>query len=102
RRRHLVSLTAKGRQQLTRLRTRIDRLEDGLFAPLDSKERHDLHEMLLRLAAHHEPDCFPGPWPSVRGAMPAASPGCSPIGCAGCTVERSKGTACRWRRPRSA
>lgn len=63
RRRHLVGLTAKGRQQLTRLRTKIDRLEDELFAPLDAKDRRDLHEMLLRLAAYHDPKCFPGPCP---------------------------------------
>jgi DNA-binding MarR family transcriptional regulator len=61
RRRHVVSLTAKGRQQLLRLRAKIDRLEDELFAPLDAKSRRDLHEMLLQLAAYHEPDCFPCP-----------------------------------------
>jgi len=63
RRRQLVSLTAKGRQQLARLRTKIDRLEDELFAPLDAKTRKDLHDVLLRLAAYHEPNCFPGPCP---------------------------------------
>jgi DNA-binding MarR family transcriptional regulator len=57
RRRHVVSLTAKGRTQLVRLRTMIDRLEDELFAPLDAASRKDFHEILLRLADYHDPRC---------------------------------------------
>jgi DNA-binding MarR family transcriptional regulator len=61
RRRHVVSLTAKGRGELGRLRTMFDRLEDDLFAPLDAATRKNLHEILLRLAAHHDPRCTNGP-----------------------------------------
>jgi len=57
RRRHLVTLTAKGRTQLVRLRGRIDRLEDELFTPLDAKSRKTFHELLLRLTAYHDPKC---------------------------------------------
>jgi DNA-binding MarR family transcriptional regulator len=57
RRRHLVSLTAKGRHQLVRLRAAIDALEDELFAPLDPDSRATLHTLLLRLARHHDAHC---------------------------------------------
>ena len=61
RRRHLVSLTAKGRQQLVRLRTAIDKLEDELFAPLTPADRLRLHTLLLRLASHHDAHCPDAP-----------------------------------------
>jgi DNA-binding MarR family transcriptional regulator len=57
RRRHVVSLTAKGRGELAKLRKMIDRLEDDLFAPLDARSRKAFHETLLRLAAYHDPRC---------------------------------------------
>ena len=63
RRRHVVSLTAKGRNQHVRLQTMIDELEDELFAPLDAKSRRTFHEQLLRLAAYHDPHCAAGPCP---------------------------------------
>jgi DNA-binding MarR family transcriptional regulator len=55
RRRHVVSLTAKGRTQLVRLRKLIDELEDDWFTPLSAAERKTFHELLLRLAAFHDP-----------------------------------------------
>jgi DNA-binding MarR family transcriptional regulator len=61
RRRHVVSLTAEGGKKLTRLRTTIDRLEDEFLAPLDAASRSTFHDLLLRLAAHHDPGCYPGP-----------------------------------------
>lgn len=61
RRRHVVSLTAKGRQQLVRLRTTIDRLEDELFAPLDPASRQTLHTILLRLTGFHDAHCPDAP-----------------------------------------
>jgi MarR family transcriptional regulator, lower aerobic nicotinate degradation pathway regulator len=61
RRRHVVSLTGKGRTQLVRLRTRFDRLEDELFTPLDAQTRKNFHEILLRLAAHHDHRCATAP-----------------------------------------
>jgi MarR family transcriptional regulator, lower aerobic nicotinate degradation pathway regulator len=60
RRRHVVELTAKGRQQLVRLRRIIDRLEDEMFAPLDAESRKTFHELLLRLAGYHDPRCTDG------------------------------------------
>ena len=63
RRRHVVTLTAKGRNQLVRLRRMIDRLEDDLFAPLDTASRQAFHEQLLRLARYHDPRCANGPCP---------------------------------------
>jgi DNA-binding MarR family transcriptional regulator len=57
RRRHVVSLTAKGRDQLVRLRSTIDDLEDEMFAPLDAASRKAFHQLLLRLAEYHDPVC---------------------------------------------
>jgi MarR family transcriptional regulator, lower aerobic nicotinate degradation pathway regulator len=61
RRRHVVSLTTKGRGELTKLRKTIDRLEDELFAPLDAPTRKAFHETLLRLVAYHDPRCMDVP-----------------------------------------
>jgi DNA-binding MarR family transcriptional regulator len=63
RRRHVVSLTAKGRSQLVRLRRMIDQLEDELFTPLDPESRKTFHELLLRLAGYHDPRCMDGGCP---------------------------------------
>jgi DNA-binding MarR family transcriptional regulator len=55
RRRHLVSLTAEGRQALKRLRSIAKRVDDEFFAPLDAEQRQALHALLILLASHHEP-----------------------------------------------
>jgi DNA-binding MarR family transcriptional regulator len=59
RRRHLVSITAAGQDELTRLRVLMKGLEDEFFAPLDRDSRETLHELLLALAAQNDPRCCP-------------------------------------------
>jgi MarR family transcriptional regulator, lower aerobic nicotinate degradation pathway regulator len=57
RRRHLVSITAAGKRQLTRLRGMIKELEDVFLAPLDQESRKTFHDLLSQLAAYHDPRC---------------------------------------------
>jgi DNA-binding MarR family transcriptional regulator len=64
RRRHVVRLTADGKRALARLRALARRVEDAFLAPLDAQERQQLHGLLLKLAARHEPRC-------ARGLPPA-------------------------------
>jgi MarR family transcriptional regulator, lower aerobic nicotinate degradation pathway regulator len=59
RRRHVVSVTAAGRRELTRLRVVLAKLEDEFFAPLDAETRAALHPMLVALAAQNDPRCCP-------------------------------------------
>jgi DNA-binding MarR family transcriptional regulator len=57
RRRHVVSITADGKHELSRLRDMVQELEDEFFAPLDPEARKVFHEQLLRLAAQNDPRC---------------------------------------------
>src|SRR5437763_4730377 len=54
RRRHLVSLTPAGRQQLTSLRKTVERIEEEVLEPLDPEERATLQSLLLRVAGHRD------------------------------------------------
>jgi DNA-binding MarR family transcriptional regulator len=60
RRNHMVSLTLAGRRKLTKFRTIAKVIEDEFLAPLDQPSRAQLHELLIRLAAAHDPRCVFG------------------------------------------
>jgi MarR family transcriptional regulator, lower aerobic nicotinate degradation pathway regulator len=72
RRRHVVSITAAGKRQLSRLREMTRQLEDEFLAPLDEESRKTLHELLLQLATHHDPRCAFSP---TTGALSPAKHG---------------------------
>jgi len=57
RRRHVVSITAAGKQELVKLRALIREVEDEYFGPLDPEERRLFHKLLLRLAVKNDPTC---------------------------------------------
>jgi DNA-binding MarR family transcriptional regulator len=57
RRRHIVTITAAGKQKLAQLREIVKELENEFFGALDAGERKQLHELLERVAAHVDPRC---------------------------------------------
>ena len=57
RRRHVVSITADGTSELTRLRQMVKQVEDEFLAPLDAADRKAFHALLVRLAEHNDPRC---------------------------------------------
>jgi DNA-binding MarR family transcriptional regulator len=59
RRRHVVSITAAGKRELTRARALVRRFEDDYLAPLDDAQRATLYALLAELAAHNDPGCCP-------------------------------------------
>jgi DNA-binding MarR family transcriptional regulator len=61
RRRHIVRLTPAGRKMLGKLRVLAARLEEEFLAPLDQRQREQLHALLLQLAEEHVPRCDPRP-----------------------------------------
>jgi DNA-binding MarR family transcriptional regulator len=67
RRRHLVTLTPAGRQQLAGFRKLVRKLEDAFLAALDAGERAALRDLLLRVAVQRD----------ARFAVPAAGPSAS-------------------------
>jgi MarR family transcriptional regulator, lower aerobic nicotinate degradation pathway regulator len=54
RRRHLVSLTPAGEKVLAQHRAIAGQLDDEILAPLEPKERAELHRLLVKLAVHHD------------------------------------------------
>jgi MarR family transcriptional regulator, lower aerobic nicotinate degradation pathway regulator len=67
RRRHFVSLTPAGREQLGAFREIVARLDEEFLAPLDDEARTVLLELLSALARHLGP-------PFVRDPLPVAKP----------------------------
>jgi DNA-binding MarR family transcriptional regulator len=57
RRRQIVRMTPAGRKTLGELRALHRQLEQDFLAPLDERERAELHALLLRLAERHLPQC---------------------------------------------
>ena len=57
RRRHVVEMTAAGRETLGRLRLLSTRIEDEFLASLNEQERRQLQSLLRRLAEQHLPNC---------------------------------------------
>ena len=57
RRRHVVTITAAGKRELSRLRAIVKEVEDDFLAPLDPRSREAFHETLQQLACHHDPRC---------------------------------------------
>jgi DNA-binding MarR family transcriptional regulator len=60
RRAHALHVTTAGRKTLSDGRKLARRAQDDLLAPLDSAERAQLHELLLRLVVHTQAE-RPGP-----------------------------------------
>jgi DNA-binding MarR family transcriptional regulator len=57
RRRHIVRITPAGRKTLERLRRLSNALDDDFLSSLGSRDREQLHALLLQLAEQHLPNC---------------------------------------------
>ena len=55
RRRNVVTLKPEGEARLLEFREVSKQVEDEFLAPLSKAERQQLHELLLKLARHHDP-----------------------------------------------
>jgi DNA-binding MarR family transcriptional regulator len=55
RRRHVVSMTPAGKRILSHRRAILGGIEEDFLVPLDNDERAQLHGLLSKLAAHHDP-----------------------------------------------
>ena len=54
RRRHTVSLTAEGGNELVRLRGLVRKIEEAFLEPLDEETRRLVHDALLRVACSYD------------------------------------------------
>lgn len=59
RRRHVVSITAQGAEELERMRQVMHATEEEFFAPLTQSEQATVHLLLVKLAAQNDPRCCP-------------------------------------------
>lgn len=59
RRRYAVTLTTAGRDRLVHRLAISRETDDRLLAPLNEEERTQLHRLLVRVYAHHDPDRLP-------------------------------------------
>jgi DNA-binding MarR family transcriptional regulator len=59
RRRYAVVLTTAGKRALRRRLGVAEKLNDMLLEPLSQEEREQLHELLMRMVAHHDPSRVP-------------------------------------------
>ena len=66
RRRYLVTLTDEVHTVQRRRLAVSQRMDEALLAPLTEAEREQLHSLLLRVYAHHDPDRVPE---ELRGAV---------------------------------
>jgi DNA-binding MarR family transcriptional regulator len=55
RRRHVVTMTDAGKEAMKHRRAVIRRIENDFLEPLDTEERKKLHDLLRKLASHHDP-----------------------------------------------
>jgi DNA-binding MarR family transcriptional regulator len=60
RRRHVVTMTPAGRRTLDKRLAIMEQIEDDFLTSLDAESRATLHELLLRLAGHHDSRFTPG------------------------------------------
>jgi DNA-binding MarR family transcriptional regulator len=67
RRRYAVTLTEAGRTALARRLAISRELDDRLLAPLTGDERAQLHRLLVRAYAYHDPDHLPPTLRQSRG-----------------------------------
>ena len=59
RRRHVVKLTADGRKALGKMRTIVRQARGRVPLAARRRRARGLHDLLVRLAAHHDPRCTP-------------------------------------------
>jgi MarR family transcriptional regulator, lower aerobic nicotinate degradation pathway regulator len=55
RRRHTVSITPEGKQQLRKLRRLVGAIEESVLEPLRPEARKALHDTLLEVGTHNDP-----------------------------------------------
>ena len=55
RRRNVVTLKPEGQARLLEFRALTKQVEDEFLEPLSKAERQQLHDLLLKLAEHHDP-----------------------------------------------